>query len=101
MEVLSAEAKDAAANIERRLQLGSKLSEIVTNREDAHALFDLYKDEGYILAEYGGKFCVSEICNSLFFPSSLCLKIILFLFLALSLVILLIMVYGYLLLPLI
>ncbi|CAI9095028.1 OLC1v1030880C1 [Oldenlandia corymbosa var. corymbosa] len=65
LEILSVEAKDAAAKIERRLQLGSKLSDIVQNREDAHALFELYKDEGYILADYEGRFCVAlkESCT--------------------------------------
>lgn len=56
--VLSSEAKLAAAEIEQRLQLGSKLSDIVNNKEDALALFSLYKDEGYILTEQGGKYCV-------------------------------------------
>ena len=56
---LSAEAKDAADRICRRLQLGSKLSEIVENKEDAYALVDLYKDEQYLLTDYKGKFCVS------------------------------------------
>lgn len=62
--VLSSEAKDAAAEIERRLQLGSKLSEIVNSREDALSLFSLYKDEGYILSEHMGKFCVSNLSPS-------------------------------------
>lgn len=57
-KILSAEAKDAADRICRRLQLGSKLSEIIDNEEDACALFDLYKDEQYLLLEYKGKFCV-------------------------------------------
>lgn len=56
--VLSPEAKLAAADIERRLHLGSKLSGLVRNKEDALALFDLYKEEGYILTEHEGKFCV-------------------------------------------
>lgn len=56
--VLSLEAKDAAVEIEHRLQLGSRLSDVVNNKEDAHALFSLYQDEGYILTEHGGKFCV-------------------------------------------
>lgn len=60
-EVLSEEAKDAAAHIEQRLQLGSKLSEIVRNREDACVLFDLFRDEGYILTEHEGRFCVSNM----------------------------------------
>jgi hypothetical protein len=59
-EILSAEAKDAAERICRRLQLGSKLSEIIENKEDAHALVDLYKDEQYLLTDYKGKFCVSS-----------------------------------------
>lgn len=57
-EILSAEAKDAADTICRRLQLGSKLSEIVEDKEDAYALFDLYKNEQYLLTDYKGKFCV-------------------------------------------
>ncbi|KAJ3681818.1 hypothetical protein LUZ60_014391 [Juncus effusus] len=57
-EILSKEAKDASAEICRRLELGSKLSEITRNKEDAIALFELYKDEGYLLAENQGKFCV-------------------------------------------
>ncbi|XP_028795238.1 protein root UVB sensitive 1, chloroplastic [Neltuma alba] len=56
--VLSSQAKDAAAEIERRLQLGSKLSEIINSGEDALALFGLYKSEGYMLSEHMGKFCV-------------------------------------------
>ncbi|KAL6985595.1 Protein root UVB sensitive 1, chloroplastic [Sarracenia purpurea var. burkii] len=56
--VLSGEAKDAAANIEGRLQLGSKLSDVVKNKDDALALFDLFRDEGYILTEHEGRFCV-------------------------------------------
>jgi hypothetical protein len=43
-----------------KLQLGSKLSEIVENKEDVCALFDLYKSEQYLLTEYNGKFCVSS-----------------------------------------
>ncbi|KAE9596839.1 hypothetical protein Lal_00007299 [Lupinus albus] len=64
---LSSEAKDAASVIEHRLQLGSKLSEIVNSKEAALALFKLYKNEGYILAEHMGKFCVAlkENCSSL------------------------------------
>ncbi|KAL0302523.1 UNVERIFIED_CONTAM: protein root UVB sensitive 1, chloroplastic [Sesamum angustifolium] len=58
LEVLSTDAKDAASHIDRRLQLGSKLSDVVKNREDAIALFDLYKAEGYILAELEGRYCV-------------------------------------------
>ncbi|GAV68489.1 DUF647 domain-containing protein [Cephalotus follicularis] len=56
--VLTPEAKDAAAQIESRLQLGSKLSDVVTSKEDVLALFYLYRNEGYILTEYKGKFCV-------------------------------------------
>lgn len=63
--VLSHEAKDAAATIEQNLQLGSKLSEIVKTRTDAHALLDLYKHQGYILAHHNGKFCVilKDVCT--------------------------------------
>ncbi|XP_076891733.1 protein root UVB sensitive 1, chloroplastic-like [Bidens hawaiensis] len=57
-KLLSPEAKEAAANIGQRLELGSKLSEIVKTRTDAHALLELYKNEGYILTEQNGKFCV-------------------------------------------
>ncbi|GKE75800.1 protein root UVB sensitive 1, chloroplastic isoform X1 [Tanacetum coccineum] len=39
--VLSPEAKEAAATIEQRLELGSKLSDIVKTKTDAHALLDL------------------------------------------------------------
>ncbi|KAF8033435.1 hypothetical protein BT93_D2137 [Corymbia citriodora subsp. variegata] len=55
---LSLEAKEAAAQIERRLQLGSKLSDVINQKEDVVALFDLFRNEGYILTEYLGKFCV-------------------------------------------
>uniref|UniRef100_A0A0A9D499 Protein root UVB sensitive/RUS domain-containing protein n=1 Tax=Arundo donax TaxID=35708 RepID=A0A0A9D499_ARUDO len=55
-KILSAEAKDAADRICRRLQLGSKLSEIIETKEDAHALFDLYKNKQYLLMNYKGKF---------------------------------------------
>lgn len=57
-EVLSTDANDAAFHIDRRLQLGSKLSDVVKSKEDAIALFDLYKDEGYILTEHEGIYCV-------------------------------------------
>uniref|UniRef100_A0A0D9W389 DUF647 domain-containing protein n=1 Tax=Leersia perrieri TaxID=77586 RepID=A0A0D9W389_9ORYZ len=57
-KILSPEAKNAAEIICRRLQLGSKLSEIIEKKEDACALFDLYKDEQYLLTDYKGKFCV-------------------------------------------
>ncbi|KAM7271816.1 hypothetical protein ACFE04_031030 [Oxalis oulophora] len=56
--VLSPEAKEAASEIEQRLQLGSKLSDVVTSKEDVMALFTLYKNEGYILTEHKGNFCV-------------------------------------------
>ncbi|CAN8254995.1 unnamed protein product [Cochlearia groenlandica] len=56
--VLSPEAKTAAADIEERLQLGSKLSDVIHNKEEAVALFDLYRNEGYILTEHRGRFCV-------------------------------------------
>lgn len=58
-QLLSVEAKVAAAEIEGRLQLGSKLSDIITRKGDAIGLFDLYKDEGYLLLEHRRKFCVS------------------------------------------
>lgn len=40
--------------------MGSKLSEIIESKEDACALFDLYKNEQYLLMDYKGKFCVSS-----------------------------------------
>nr|CAB3484081.1 unnamed protein product [Digitaria exilis] len=55
---VSQEAKDAADKICRRLQLGSKLSEIIESKEDACALFDLYKNEQYLLTDYKGKYCI-------------------------------------------
>ncbi|CAA2956333.1 root UVB sensitive 1, chloroplastic [Olea europaea subsp. europaea] len=57
-EVLSADAKDAAVHIERRLQLGSKLSDVLKSREDTIALLNLYKNEGYILTEIEGRYHV-------------------------------------------
>ncbi|PQM36707.1 protein root UVB sensitive 1 chloroplastic isoform X1 [Prunus yedoensis var. nudiflora] len=56
--VLSSEAKDAAVEIEHRLQLGSKLSDLVNSKEDVLALLSLYKEEGYIFTEHKGRFCV-------------------------------------------
>lgn len=63
--ILSAEAKDAAACIEQRLQLGSKLSDVIETKMDALALFDLYRDEGYLLTEHDGRFLVilKESCS--------------------------------------
>ncbi|KAL6556470.1 Protein root UVB sensitive 1, chloroplastic [Orobanche gracilis] len=58
VEVLSTDAKDAAFHVDRRLHLGSKLSDVVKSREDALALLELYKAEGYILAELNGRYCV-------------------------------------------
>ncbi|XP_048332142.1 protein root UVB sensitive 1, chloroplastic isoform X2 [Ziziphus jujuba] len=62
--LLSSEAKDAASTIENRLQLGSKLSDVVNSKEDVLALFSLYRNEGYILTEINGRFCVvlKETC---------------------------------------
>ncbi|XP_010540714.1 PREDICTED: protein root UVB sensitive 1, chloroplastic [Tarenaya hassleriana] len=56
--LLSSDAKAAAADIEQRLLLGSKLSDVIHNKEEAIALFELYHDEGYILTEHKGRFCV-------------------------------------------
>ncbi|GJY27023.1 protein root UVB sensitive 1, chloroplastic [Tanacetum coccineum] len=63
--VLSPEAKEAAATIEQRLELGSKLSDIVKTKTDAHALLDLYKNQGYILTPHNGKVCVilKDVCS--------------------------------------
>ncbi|KAL3613785.1 Protein root UVB sensitive 1, chloroplastic [Castilleja foliolosa] len=58
VDVLSTDAKDAASHIDRRLLLGSKLSDVVKSRDEAVALLDLYKAEGYILAELNGRYCV-------------------------------------------
>ncbi|KAJ6942250.1 hypothetical protein NC652_008155 [Populus alba x Populus x berolinensis] len=55
----SSGARYAAADIEQRLHLGSKLSDVVNNKNDVLALFNLYRDEGYILTEHGGRLCVS------------------------------------------
>ncbi|CAA6669488.1 unnamed protein product [Spirodela intermedia] len=55
-KVLSAEAKDAALQIVRRLQLGARLSELVGRREEALALFDLFRDQPYLLLEARGQF---------------------------------------------
>lgn len=59
LQTLSLEAKFAALRISQRLLLGCTLSEIVHSKEDALSLFDLFKDEAYILAEKEGRFCVS------------------------------------------
>ncbi|KAJ4779784.1 hypothetical protein LUZ62_064041 [Rhynchospora pubera] len=65
-EILSSEAKDAAAVICRRLKLGCKLSVVVNNKKDAVALLELFKDEGYILTQNDGKFCIilKEKCST-------------------------------------
>ncbi|XP_060179677.1 protein root UVB sensitive 1, chloroplastic [Lycium barbarum] len=57
-EVLTDHAKQAASGIVRRLQLGSKLFDVATSREDVLSLFELYKNEGYILTEHEGRFCI-------------------------------------------
>ncbi|CAH9077579.1 unnamed protein product [Cuscuta europaea] len=57
-EVLSTEAKFAAAHVVGRLQLGSKLSDVARSKEDVLALLDLFKNEQYILAEHQGRYCV-------------------------------------------
>ncbi|GJT06843.1 retrovirus-related pol polyprotein from transposon TNT 1-94 [Tanacetum coccineum] len=64
-KVLSPEAKEAAATIEQRLELGSKLSDIVKTKTDAHALLDLYKNQGYILTPHNAKVCVilKDVCT--------------------------------------
>lgn len=60
-QILSVDAKVAASEICRRLQLGSKLSEIINCKDDAFALFDLFKNEGYLLTVNCGRFCVSAM----------------------------------------
>ncbi|WOL04315.1 hypothetical protein Cni_G13036 [Canna indica] len=64
-QILSAEARDAAAEICGRLQVGSKLSEVINAKEDAFALFDLFSNERYLLTEDQGKFCIilKEDCS--------------------------------------
>ncbi|XP_072985167.1 protein root UVB sensitive 1, chloroplastic [Typha latifolia] len=57
-QTLSVEAKNASSEICRRLQLGSKLSEVISSKEDAFALFELFRNESYILTENGGTFFV-------------------------------------------
>ena len=64
------EAKDAAAEICCRLQLGSKLSEVINSKEDAFVLFDLYRDEGYLLTENQGRYCVRLKSIKIFVPYS-------------------------------
>lgn len=73
MGFLSLESKVAAAEIEQRLQLGSKLSDVINTVEDAVALFNLFVDEGYILTEHLGRFCVSNVgySNAMFVVSCL------------------------------
>ncbi|XP_031738101.1 protein root UVB sensitive 1, chloroplastic isoform X2 [Cucumis sativus] len=58
LSLLSAEAKESAANIEKRLQLGSKLSDVATCEEDVLELLSLFNKENYILSEHRGKYCV-------------------------------------------
>ena len=58
--MLSLEAKDASLQIVRRLRLGARLSEIVERKDEALALFDLFKDEHYLLVEDRGRFHVSN-----------------------------------------
>lgn len=60
LQILSAEAIDAAGDICRRLELGSKLSDAISSKEDAYALFDLFRDEQYLLLEGKQKFHVSR-----------------------------------------
>ncbi|KMZ72252.1 hypothetical protein ZOSMA_169G00440 [Zostera marina] len=57
-QTLSPEAKFAALRISQQLLLGCTLSEIVHSKEDTLSLFDLFKDEAYMLAEKEGRFCV-------------------------------------------
>lgn len=61
MDLLSTEAKESAANIEKRLQLGSKLSDVASFQEDVLELLSLYKNENYILSEHRGRYCVSNL----------------------------------------
>ncbi|PKA65391.1 glutamate N-acetyltransferase / amino-acid N-acetyltransferase [Apostasia shenzhenica] len=58
LQVLSLEAKDAAGEICSRLELGSKLSELINSKEEAFSLFDLFRDERYLLVEKQQKFYV-------------------------------------------
>lgn len=63
MGLLSTEAKESAANIEKRLQLGSKLSDVASCEEDVLELLSLYKIENYILSEHRGRYCVSNLTH--------------------------------------
>ncbi|KAK8945969.1 hypothetical protein KSP40_PGU008109 [Platanthera guangdongensis] len=65
-QILSAEAKIAATEICRRLELGSNLSDTINNKEDASALFNLFRDENYLLLEDKHKFHVilKEDCSA-------------------------------------
>lgn len=57
-QILSTEAKVAASEICHRLELGSNLKDTINNKEDADALFNLFRDENYLLLEDKHKFHV-------------------------------------------
>lgn len=57
-KVLTPETKEAAQQIDARLQLGSKVNNVISSRGEADALYDLYQTEQYLLAEKEGKFLV-------------------------------------------
>ncbi|XP_057845795.1 protein root UVB sensitive 1, chloroplastic isoform X2 [Cryptomeria japonica] len=57
-QVLSPETKKAAEEINAKLQLGSKFNNVIHSKGEADALFDLYQNEKYLLAENAGKFNV-------------------------------------------
>lgn len=57
-QILSPETKEAAEQIDARLQLGSKFSNVISSQGEADALYDLYQTEQYLLAEKEGKFLV-------------------------------------------
>ncbi|KAK8944629.1 hypothetical protein KSP39_PZI008263 [Platanthera zijinensis] len=65
-QILSSEAKIAATEICRRFELGSNLSDTINNKEDALALFNLFRDENYLLLEDKHKFHVilKEDCSA-------------------------------------
>ncbi|KAH9321142.1 hypothetical protein KI387_015781, partial [Taxus chinensis] len=57
-QVLPPETKKAAEEIDAKLQLGCKFNDVIHSKEEADALFDLYQNEKYLLAENAGKFDV-------------------------------------------
>ncbi|KAG6780374.1 hypothetical protein POTOM_013229 [Populus tomentosa] len=77
----SSGARYAASDIEQRLHLGSKLSDVVNNKNDVLALFNLYRDEGYILTEHGDDYVNQGVLKEVLHNmtcSSHCSKLIIY-----------------------